>query len=34
MQPFVKPGVVVGAMPGEGGLDMCPRHVFGKELVD
>jgi ketol-acid reductoisomerase len=34
VQPFVKPGVVVGAMPGEGGFDMCARHVFGKEFVD
>jgi len=32
--PHVKPGVVIGAMPGEGGFDMCARHVFGAEFVD
>jgi hypothetical protein len=32
--PHVKPGVVIGAMPGEGGFDMCARHVFGNEFVD
>ena len=32
--PFVKPGVVIGAMPGEGGFDMCARHVFGTDFVD
>ena len=31
--PYVKPGVIVGAMPGEGGFDMCARHVFGAEFV-
>lgn len=32
--PFVKPGVIIGAMPGEGGFDMCARHVFGADFVD
>ena len=32
--PFVKPGVVIGAMPGEGGFDMCARHVLGADFVD
>jgi ketopantoate reductase len=32
--PFVQPGVIIGAMPGEGGFDMCARHVFGNDFVD
>lgn len=32
--PYVKPGVIIGAMPGEGGFDMCARHVLGTEFVD
>jgi hypothetical protein len=32
--PHVKPGVIIGAMPGEGGFDMCARHVFGNEFVE
>ena len=32
--PYVKPGVVIGAMPGEGGFDMCARHVLGTDFVD
>ena len=32
--PYVKPGVVIGAMPGEGGFDLCARHVLGNEFVE
>ena len=32
--PFVAPGVVIGAMPGEGGFDLCARHVLGSDFVD
>jgi hypothetical protein len=32
--PFVKPGVIIGAMPGEGGFDLCARHVFGADFVN
>lgn len=32
--PYVKPGVVIGAMPGEGGFDLCARHVLGAEFVE
>lgn len=34
LAPHVKPGVVIGAMPGEGGFDMCARHVLGTDFVD
>ena len=34
VSPYVKPGVVIGAMPGEGGFDLCARHVFGTDFVD
>ena len=32
--PFVKPGVIIGAMPGEGGFDLSARHVLGSDFVD
>jgi len=32
--PHVKPGVVIGAMPGEGGFDLCARHVLGADFID
>ncbi|KAG7373372.1 NAD/NADP octopine/nopaline dehydrogenase, alpha-helical domain containing protein [Nitzschia inconspicua] len=32
--PFVKPGVIIGAMPGEGGFDCCARHVLGADFVN
>lgn len=29
----LKPGVTLGAMPGEGGFDLCARHVLGDAFV-
>lgn len=34
LKPHLKPGVIIGAMPGEGGFDLCARHVLGDEFVD
>uniref|UniRef100_A0A7S3L263 Opine dehydrogenase domain-containing protein n=1 Tax=Amphora coffeiformis TaxID=265554 RepID=A0A7S3L263_9STRA len=34
LKPFLKKGVVLGAMPGEGGFDMCARHILGDEFVN
>jgi len=34
LAPYVKPGVVIGAMPAEGGFDLCARHVLGADFVD
>ena len=33
LKPYLKPGVVLGAMPGEGGFDLCARHILGDEFV-
>ncbi|KAL7552227.1 hypothetical protein ACHAWF_015446 [Thalassiosira exigua] len=30
LKPFLKAGVIIGAMPGQSGLDLCARHVLGK----
>jgi len=32
MKPFLKSGVIIGAMPGQSGLDLCMRHVLGEKL--
>ena len=32
--PLVEPGVIIGAMPGEGGFDLSARHVLGSDFVD
>jgi hypothetical protein len=32
--PHVKPVVIIGALPGEGGFDMCARHVLGADFVN
>ena len=34
LKPFLKKGVVLGAMPGEGGFDILAQHVLGQEFVD
>jgi NAD/NADP octopine/nopaline dehydrogenase, alpha-helical domain len=34
MLPHIRPGTLIGSMPGEGGFDLCVRHAFGKELAD
>lgn len=33
LRPYLQPGVVIGAMPGEGGFDLCARSVLGDEFV-
>jgi hypothetical protein len=33
LKPHLTPGVIIGAMPGEGGFDVCARHVLGDEFV-
>ncbi|KAL3928502.1 MAG: hypothetical protein SGBAC_012625 [Bacillariaceae sp.] len=30
----LQPGVIIGAMPGEGGFDLCARHILGDEFVN
>lgn len=34
MSPYIQPGTLIGSMPGEGGFDICVRHVLGKQLAD
>uniref|UniRef100_A0A7R9Z8Z1 Opine dehydrogenase domain-containing protein n=1 Tax=Pseudictyota dubia TaxID=2749911 RepID=A0A7R9Z8Z1_9STRA len=34
LKPHLKPGVILGAMPGEGGFDLCARHVLGDDFVN
>ena len=34
LKDHLKPGVILGAMPGEGGFDLCARHVLGNAFVD
>ena len=33
LKPYLKQGVILGAMPGEGGFDLTARHFLGDELV-
>ena len=33
LKPYLKPGVLIGAMPGEGGFDLTARHVLGDAFV-
>lgn len=33
LKPYLSPGVILGAMPGEGGFDMCARYVLGNDFV-
>jgi hypothetical protein len=33
LKEYLKRGVVLGAMPGEGGFDLCARHVLGDDFV-
>ena len=32
LKPYLKPGVTIGAMPGEGGFDLCAIHNLGSEF--
>jgi len=34
LKPHLKPGVVIGAMPGQSGFDLCARSVLGSDFVD
>lgn len=36
LKPFLlkQPGLMIGAMPGEGGFDLTVRHVLGDEFVE
>jgi hypothetical protein len=33
LKPFLKRGVILGAMPGEGGFDLAARHILGDDFV-
>lgn len=33
MLPFLKPGIMIGSMPGESGFDLCVRNILGAELA-
>ena len=32
LKPHLKPGVVLGAMPGQAGFDLCARHCLGDDF--
>ena len=34
LKPRLVPGVIIGAMPGEGVFDVCARHVLGRDFCD
>jgi hypothetical protein len=34
LKSSLKPGLILGSMPGEGGFDLCARYVLGDEFVD
>ena len=34
LKPHLKRGVILGAMPGEGGFDLCARHILGNDFVN
>ena len=33
LKSYLKPGCVIGAMPGQSGFDLCVRHILGKKFV-
>ncbi|KAL7472065.1 hypothetical protein ACHAXS_012404 [Conticribra weissflogii] len=33
LKPYLKEGVAIGAMPGEGGFDLCAIHNLGSDFV-
>ena len=33
LKPYLKQGVTIGAMPAEGGFDLCAIHNLGSEFV-
>lgn len=34
MLPYIKEGMMIGSMPGEGGFDLCVRNILGPELAE
>jgi len=32
LKPYLKPGVIIGAMPGQAGFDLCVRHCLGDDF--
>ena len=32
LKPFLKAGIVIGAMPGQSGFDLCARHCLGDDF--
>jgi hypothetical protein len=32
MLPYIRPGMMIGSMPGESGFDLCLRDILGEEL--
>lgn len=32
LKPYLKPGVIIGAMPGQAGFDLCARHCLGDDF--
>jgi len=33
LKPYLKPGVIIGAMPGQAGFDLCARYCLGDDFV-
>ena len=33
LKPYLRRGVVIGAMPGQSGFDLCARHILGDDFV-
>lgn len=33
LKPYLKPGCMVGAMPGQSGFDLCVCHILGSKFV-
>ena len=33
LKPHLKPGLLIGAMPGEGGFDFTVRHILGNDFL-
>eukprot|EP00567_Pseudictyota_dubia_P018545 CAMPEP_0197432056 /NCGR_PEP_ID=MMETSP1175-20131217/179_1 /TAXON_ID=1003142 /ORGANISM="Triceratium dubium, Strain CCMP147" /LENGTH=417 /DNA_ID=CAMNT_0042960045 /DNA_START=175 /DNA_END=1428 /DNA_ORIENTATION=+ len=34
IKPHLKPGVIIGSMPGQSGFDLCARSILGSDFVD
>ena len=32
IRSYIRPGTIIGALPGEGGFDLCVQDVLGREL--